>query len=141
MARAQQNINLPRSDKAPQQAEFNHWRFCRLSAGTQSKPYSCNPHYAAINFLGTQESRKIVLRFRTSGCQYSAVFPIACLLFPRFLLLFLRSLDASKLSGARKFEVRVFDHAQNVAQRIENGGDTNPFADVLNICVFSCTER
>ena len=45
---------------------------------------------------------------------------------------------SSKLSGARKFEVRVFDHAQNVAERMENGGDTNPVADVLNVCAFSC---
>ena len=48
---------------------------------------------------------------------------------------------SSKLSSARKFEVRVFDHAQNVAERIENGGDTNPFADVLNVCAFSCACR
>jgi hypothetical protein len=65
-----------------------------------------------------------------------------CLLFWKSLSsvpAFLRSLH--KISGARKFEVRVFDRAQNVAERIEGSGGADSFADVLNVCAFSCTER
>ena len=65
-----------------------------------------------------------------------------CLLFRKSLSsvpAFLRSLH--KISGAAKFEVRVFDHAKNVAERIEGSGDADSLPDVLHVCAFSCTER
>ena len=34
----------------------------------------------------------------------------------------------------------IFDQSKYVAERIENGGDTNPFAHVLNIRAFSCAK-
>ena len=46
---AQPNPDLPRSNKAGQQAKLNHWRFCRLSAGAPSEPYSCDSYHAPMN--------------------------------------------------------------------------------------------
>src|SRR5215472_14081866 len=46
---ARQNIDLPRSDKARQQAKLNHWRFCRLSVGAPSKSHSGRSYHATMS--------------------------------------------------------------------------------------------
>jgi len=37
--------------------------------------------------------------------------------------------------------VRIFDQSEYVAERIENGGDADSFANILNVCALSCAER
>ena len=42
---------------------------------------------------------------------------------------------------ARKFEVRIFNQSKDVAERIENGGHANSFANILNVRALGGTER
>jgi hypothetical protein len=37
--------------------------------------------------------------------------------------------------------VRISDDAENVGEGIENGGDADSFANILDVSVFSCAER
>ena len=46
-----------------------------------------------------------------------------------------------KRSGLGEFEMRIFDHTEYIPERIENGGDTNSFADALDIRTLGCAER
>src|SRR5439155_6607230 len=48
VACAQQNPHLPGCDEARQQAELNHWRFCRLLARASSESHSCHSHHATM---------------------------------------------------------------------------------------------
>ena len=52
-----------------------------------------------------------------------------------------KSISFQEVLGARNFEVRIFNQAEYVAERIENGGDADSFADILNVCALSCAER
>ena len=45
-----------------------------------------------------------------------------------------------KRSGLREFEMRIFDHAEYIPERIGNGSDTNSLADALDICTLGCAE-
>ena len=35
----------------------------------------------------------------------------------------------------------IFNNAEYVAERIENGGDADSFTDILNVCALGCAER
>jgi hypothetical protein len=59
--------------------------------------------------------------------------------YGRFAVGCIAWLRAAVIGG--KFEVWILDDTQDVAERIENRGDSDALADVLNGCAPSSTER
>jgi hypothetical protein len=97
---------------------------------------SLDPSFTITNCRTTPVANEFQIRAKLSSRkteQVERVVPNA------FHLFCLRSLHA--VSGRGNFEVRILDHPEHIAERIENGRDANSFANILDVCSLSCTKR
>jgi hypothetical protein len=95
----------------------------------------------SIDLSGTLESRK-EFRVQTPSSFMTSSLPRSGLCLSRKSLSSIPALLRDVASSGRgNFEVRIFNQSEDVAERIENGGDADSFANILNVCSFSCAER